>query len=241
LISGPGCPGVCFALQVWPVGPRLALHSSVPSSARDVRAAPWARSGVSRLVALQAGSFQAGVSGPGCARAGPVLQVGSLSLLTSARSVPRPPRHTPCAQPHGLAATSMSLAKLESPSWILGLLMRLSRPCPPSGQPGPTGHSSQCTVTSLLHTTCAMPHGLAARSCRSPSWSFPSWRLGLQMRLSRPCPPGRQASPGGHGPYISELGCAHREHSMCTPCTLCTLCTPCAHRPSDSLRPKLRF
>ena len=40
---------------------------------------------------------------------------------------------------------------------------------------------------------------------------------------------------------ISELGCAHREHSMCTPCTLCTLCTPCAHRPSDSLRPKLRF
>ena len=41
--------------------------------------------------------------------------------------------------------------------------------------------------------------------------------------------------------YISELGCAHREHSMCTPCTLCTLCTPCAHRPSDSLRPKLCF
>jgi hypothetical protein len=43
------------------------------------------------------------------------------------------------------------------------------------------------------------------------------------------------------GKNISELGCAHREHSMCTPCTLCTLCTPCAHRPSDSLRPKLRF
>ena len=40
---------------------------------------------------------------------------------------------------------------------------------------------------------------------------------------------------------ISELGCAHREHSMCTLCTLCTLCTPCAHRPSDSPRPKLRF
>jgi hypothetical protein len=40
---------------------------------------------------------------------------------------------------------------------------------------------------------------------------------------------------------ISELGCAHREHSMCTPCTLCTLCTSCAHRPSDSPRPKLYF
>ena len=44
-----------------------------------------------------------------------------------------------------------------------------------------------------------------------------------------------------HHTSISKLGCAHREHTMCTLCTLCTLCTPCAHRPSDSLRPKLRF
>ncbi len=49
------------------------------SLARDVRVASWARSGALRLVALQAGSFQAGVSGPGCARAGPVPQVCSLA------------------------------------------------------------------------------------------------------------------------------------------------------------------
>ena len=48
-------------------------------------------------------------------------------------------------------------------------------------------------------------------------------------------------TPDDNTTHISELGCAHREHYVCTPCTLCTLCTPCAHRPSDSLRPKLRF
>ncbi len=49
-------------------------------------------------------------------------------------------------------------------------------------------------------TTRAQPCWLAATSCSSPSWSFPSWRLGLRMHRSRPCPPSRQASPGGYGP-----------------------------------------
>ena len=51
-----------------------------------------------------------------------------------------------------------------------------------------------------LHTTRAQPCGLAATSCSSPSWSFTSWSLGLWMHRSRPCPPSRQASPGGYGP-----------------------------------------
>jgi hypothetical protein len=50
------------------------------------------------------------------------------------------------------------------------------------------------------HATCSRPRGLAATSCRSPCWSSPSWRLGLRMLRSQPCPPSRHPVPNGHGP-----------------------------------------
>ncbi len=79
-------------------------------------------------------SLQVGVSGSGCAGSGPALQAGSLTRRSAARSALRPPRHTTCAQPCGLAATSCSSPSWSFQRWRLGLRMHWSRPCPPSRQ-----------------------------------------------------------------------------------------------------------